>query len=125
MLRTPGPCPGDGIEAWGTNIVIKINEGAALHTEGVLNRSRPLKNAGTKSSNSRLSARRLPSTSRSKICPAKIACIGQLAREKIKRLDDARSLIRQLFRTEVDLVPDQQNRALTVRLHSMTNDHPS
>ena len=43
--------------------------------------------------------------------------LAQLAREKLKRLDDARSLIRQLFRTEVDLVPDQQNKTLTVRLH--------
>ena len=46
--------------------------------------------------------------------------LAQLAREKIKRLDDARSLIRQLFRTEVDLIPDQPNKALTVRLHPMT-----
>jgi hypothetical protein len=30
----------------------------------------------------------------------------------MKRLDGARSLIRQLFRTEVDLVPDQQNKTL-------------
>jgi hypothetical protein len=46
--------------------------------------------------------------------------LAQLAREKIKRLDDARSLIRQVFRTEVDLIPDQQNKTLTVRLHPMT-----
>src|ERR1700751_1780028 len=46
--------------------------------------------------------------------------LAQLAREKIKRLDEARSLIRQLFRTEVDLIPDQQNKTLTVRLHPMT-----
>src|SRR5271157_5895590 len=46
--------------------------------------------------------------------------LAQLAREKLKRLDDARSLIRQLFRTEVDLVPDQQNKTLTVRLHPMS-----
>jgi hypothetical protein len=46
--------------------------------------------------------------------------LAQLAREKLKRLDDARSLIRQLFRTEVDLIPDQQNKALTVRLHPLT-----
>jgi hypothetical protein len=36
------------------------------------------------------------------------------------RLDDARSLIRQLFRTEVDLIPDQQSKTLTVRLHPLT-----
>jgi hypothetical protein len=46
--------------------------------------------------------------------------LAQLAREKLRRLDDARSLIRQLFRTEVDLIPDQQNKTLTVRLHPMT-----
>jgi hypothetical protein len=46
--------------------------------------------------------------------------LAQLAREKIKRLDEARSLIRQIFRTEVDLIPDQKNKALTVRLHPMT-----
>jgi hypothetical protein len=46
--------------------------------------------------------------------------LAQLAREKIKRLDDARSLIRQVLRTEVDLVPDQQNKTLTVRLHPLT-----
>src|SRR5271165_5761730 len=34
--------------------------------------------------------------------------LAQLAREKLKRLDDARSLIRQLFRTEVDLVVQSQ-----------------
>jgi transposase-like protein len=48
---------------------------------------------------------------------------SQLAREKIKRLDDARSLIRQLFRTEIDLIPDQQNKTLTVRLHPMTTQN--
>jgi hypothetical protein len=43
-----------------------------------------------------------------------------LAREKIKCLDEAGSLIRQIIRTEVDLIPDQKNKALTVRLHPMT-----
>ena len=46
--------------------------------------------------------------------------LAQLAREKINRLDDARSLIRQIFRTEIDLLPDHQNRTLTIRLHPMT-----
>ena len=44
----------------------------------------------------------------------------ELAREKIKRLDDARSLIRQLFRTEIDLFPDCLHKTLTVRLHPMS-----
>lgn len=46
--------------------------------------------------------------------------LAQLARDKMQRLDDARSLIRQLFRTEVDLIPDHQNKTLTVRLHPLT-----
>jgi hypothetical protein len=46
--------------------------------------------------------------------------LAQLAREKMHRLDDARSLVRQLFHTEVDLIPDQQNKTLTVRLHPLT-----
>jgi hypothetical protein len=45
--------------------------------------------------------------------------LAQLAREEMHRLDDARSLIRQLFRTEVDLIPDQQSKTLTVRLHPL------
>jgi hypothetical protein len=35
-------------------------------------------------------------------------------------LDDGRSLIRQVFRTEVDLIPDPQTKTLTVRLHPLT-----
>jgi transposase-like protein len=46
--------------------------------------------------------------------------LAELAREKMHRLDDAFSLIRQLFHTEVDLIPDQQNKTLTVRLHPLT-----
>src|ERR1700730_6339038 len=42
-------------------------------------------------------------------CRAETA-LAELAREKIKRLDEARSLIRQLFRTAVDLIPDPQNK---------------
>jgi ribosome recycling factor len=32
------------------------------------------------------------------------------------------SLIRQLFRTEIDLIPVQQNKTLTVRLHPLTTE---
>jgi hypothetical protein len=46
--------------------------------------------------------------------------LAQLARDKMHRLDDGRSLIRQVFRTEVDLIPDHQNKTLTVRLHPLT-----
>lgn len=46
--------------------------------------------------------------------------LAELARDKIKRFDDARALIRQLFRTEVDLIPDRLKQTLTVRLHPMS-----
>ena len=46
--------------------------------------------------------------------------LAQLARDKMHRLDDGRSLIRQVFRTEVDLIPDHQKKTLTVRLHPLT-----
>jgi hypothetical protein len=46
--------------------------------------------------------------------------MAQLAREKLARLDDARALLRQLYRCAVDLIPDQANHTLTVRLHHLT-----
>jgi hypothetical protein len=46
--------------------------------------------------------------------------MAQLAREKLARLDDARALLRQLYRSAVDLLPDQANKTLTVRLHHLT-----
>lgn len=41
-------------------------------------------------------------------------------REKLARFDDARALLRQLYQTEVDLIPDVNGKTLTVRLHHMT-----
>jgi len=46
--------------------------------------------------------------------------LAQLAKDQMHRLDDARSLIQQLVRTETDLIPDQKNKTLTVRLHPLT-----
>jgi hypothetical protein len=43
-----------------------------------------------------------------------------LAREHMTRHDDARSLMRQLYETSIDLVPDPQSKTLTVRLHHLT-----
>ena len=45
----------------------------------------------------------------------------QIAREKMRREDDARSLISALYRTEADLVPDEQAGTLTVRVHHQAN----
>ena len=44
-----------------------------------------------------------------------------VVREKLARGDDARSLLRDLFRTEADLCPDANAAVLTIHLHSMTN----
>jgi hypothetical protein len=44
-----------------------------------------------------------------------------LAREKLGRADDARALVRQLFESAVDLVPDSAAQTLTVRLHRLSS----
>ena len=41
-------------------------------------------------------------------------------REKLARLDDARALLRQVYQTEADLIPDLNGKTLTVRLHHVT-----
>ena len=43
-----------------------------------------------------------------------------IVREKLGRADDARSVLLQIFDTEVDLEPDLQANTLTVRLHHLT-----
>ena len=37
------------------------------------------------------------------------------------RHDDARSLLRAVYNTEVDIVPDLQAKTLTIRLHPLAN----
>lgn len=46
--------------------------------------------------------------------------MASTVREKLKRSDDARALLRQIYHTEVDLIPDLEARMLTVRLHHLT-----
>lgn len=46
--------------------------------------------------------------------------LASLLREHIARSDDARALVRQIFDTEVDLMPDLATNTLTVRLHHLT-----
>lgn len=43
-----------------------------------------------------------------------------LAREKLERPDHARSLVRQIFESAVDLCPNQADKTLTVRLHRLS-----
>lgn len=47
--------------------------------------------------------------------------LAHLAREKMARLDDARSLLRQVFHSEADLFPDYSSNTLTVRLHPLSS----
>jgi len=46
--------------------------------------------------------------------------MASIVREKLARSDDARALLRQIFDTEVDLIPDVTQQTLTVRLHHLT-----
>jgi predicted nucleic acid-binding Zn-ribbon protein len=47
--------------------------------------------------------------------------MAQMAREKMRREDDARSLLRALYSTEADLLPDENAGTLTVRVHHQAN----
>lgn len=47
--------------------------------------------------------------------------MATIVREELAREDDARSLLRDLFRTEADLLPDRETGTLQVRLHGMSN----
>lgn len=47
--------------------------------------------------------------------------MAYVLRDKMARVDDARSLVRQLFRTEADLLPDVDAGTLTVRIHHLAN----
>jgi len=46
--------------------------------------------------------------------------IASTLRERLKRADDARALLRQIYSTEADLIPDVEAKTLTVRLHHLT-----
>jgi hypothetical protein len=42
-------------------------------------------------------------------------------RENMKRLDDARQLALSVYQSEADLIPDDQNQTLRIRLHGLAN----
>ena len=46
--------------------------------------------------------------------------LASIVREKLARTDDARSLLRDLFCSEADLVPDLQQGVLRVHVHPMS-----
>ena len=45
--------------------------------------------------------------------------MANFLRESLTRADEARTLLRSIYKTEADLLPDYQNKTLTVRLHHM------
>jgi hypothetical protein len=47
--------------------------------------------------------------------------MASIVREELARPDDARSLLRDRFRSEADLVPDMEQRLLHVGIHPMPN----
>lgn len=44
-----------------------------------------------------------------------------IIRQHLARPDDARALIRDLYRTEADIIPDKSANTLTIQVHSMAN----
>ena len=50
-----------------------------------------------------------------------VTAMVQIAREKMRREDDARSLLRALYSTEADLLPDENAETLTVRVYHQAN----
>jgi len=46
--------------------------------------------------------------------------MASTVREELARWDDARALLRQIYTTEVDLIPDSEAKTLTVCLHHLT-----
>jgi len=51
---------------------------------------------------------------------AETALVG-LAGEKLQRSDDVRSLVRQVLQSSANLIPDEQQRTLTVQVHPLSN----
>ena len=47
--------------------------------------------------------------------------MAQMVREFLGKKDDVRPLLRQVYSADVDLVPDDGNKTLTVRLHRLAN----
>ena len=47
--------------------------------------------------------------------------MSALLRESLCRTDDSRSLLRDLFRSDADIIPDSANKVLAVRIHTLAN----
>lgn len=49
--------------------------------------------------------------------------LANIIRPHMPRKDEARSVIRQIFNTEINLIPQEQNKQLIVELHNLTNEY--
>jgi len=49
--------------------------------------------------------------------------LANIIRPYMARKDEARSIVRQIFETEANLIPDKENKQLVVELHNLTNDY--
>jgi hypothetical protein len=49
--------------------------------------------------------------------------MANIIRPHMARKDEARKVIRQIFNTEINLIPDEQNKRLIVELHNLTNEY--
>jgi len=47
--------------------------------------------------------------------------MASVVRESLAHRDEARALLQEIYRTEADLIPDEQAQTLTVRLHHLAN----
>jgi hypothetical protein len=50
------------------------------------------------------------------------AAMAQTLREKMARYDDVGSLLRAVYSSEIDLLPNARDKMLTVRLHPLANE---
>lgn len=49
--------------------------------------------------------------------------MANIIRPHMARKDEARSVVRQIFNTESNLIPDEKNKRLTVELHNLTSEY--
>jgi uncharacterized protein YuzE len=49
--------------------------------------------------------------------------MANIIRPHMARKDEARSVVRQIFNTEINLIPDEQNKRLIVELHNLTSEY--
>ena len=47
--------------------------------------------------------------------------MASVVRETLAHRDEARALLQEIYRTDADLIPDEQTQTLTVRLHHLAN----